>query len=120
MRQDNHRWIPRDIIGANSALDLVNTVSAGGDDPEDCIPDAGGFLDWARMGGLLNIYEKNQAAQIAAAFPDSVERVLAALKELRFALWHLIDSLQHGKPAKPGYVSVLNDWARRLGLSRHV
>jgi len=70
---------------------------------EDWIPDAGSFLDWARMSGLLNISEKNQAAHIALASPDSVERVLAALKELRFALWHLIDSLQHGKPAKPGY-----------------
>jgi predicted RNA-binding Zn ribbon-like protein len=120
MRQVNHRWIPRDIIGGDSALDLVNTVSGWEDDAEDWIPDAGSFLDWARMSGLLNIYEKNQAAHMAAASPDSVERVRAALKELRFALWHLIDSLQHGKPAKPGYVSVLNDWTRRLGLSRHV
>src|SRR5690242_13176300 len=83
MRQVNHSWIARDIIGGNSALDLVNTVSGWGDDPEDWIPDVGSFLEWTHVSGLLNVHEKSKAVHQVAASPASAERVLASLKELR-------------------------------------
>jgi predicted RNA-binding Zn ribbon-like protein len=120
MRQVNHNWIPRDIIGGNSALDLVNTVSGWGDDPEDWIPDVGSFLEWTHVSGLLNVHEKSKAVHQVAASPASAERVLASLKELRFALWHLIDSLGHRKRAGLDHLSVLNSWASYLALSQHV
>jgi|SRR5215831_6102760 len=115
-----HRWISRDIIGGNSALDLVNTVSGWGDDPEDWIPDVGSFLAWAARSKLLNTHESSEAARQATASPAAADRVLASLKELRFSLWHLVDALEHGKPPKPAHLSVLNDWARRLALSQHL
>jgi predicted RNA-binding Zn ribbon-like protein len=120
MKLIRHRWIPRDIIGGNSALDLVNTVSGWEDDPEDWIPDTGSLLDWAQISGLVNPHEKSEAARRAAASPAAAERVLASLKELRFALWHLIDSLEHGKPAKPDHLSVINDWTFHLALSQQL
>ena len=120
MRLVNHRWIPRDIIGGNRALDLVNTVSGWEDDPEDWIPDPGGFFDWARISGLLTANEKTQAAHSATASPASAERALASLKELRFALWHLIGSLQRHKPAEPSFLSVFNAWTYQLARSQRV
>jgi len=115
-----HRWVARDIIGGNSALDLVNTVSGWQDDPEDWIPDTSTFLDWARISGLMNAREKTDATRRAAASPSSAERGLASLKELRFALWHLIHSLVQRKPAKPEYLSVINSWTCHLTLSQQL
>lgn len=120
MRLVNHRWIPRDIVGSNSALDLVNTVSGWSRDPEDWVPDITSFLIWAQMCHLLDAREKDEAARRAEASPAAAERVLASLKELRFALWALTDSLEHRKPAKLGDLSVINEWARRLALSEQV
>lgn len=120
MRSVHHHWIPRDIVGGNSALDLVNTVSGWNHDPEDWVPDIASLLVWARMGGVLTEGEQNEAARRAKYSPLAAERVLASVKELRFALWDLIDSLQHGKPAEPSGLSVINEWIRRLALSEQV
>ncbi len=119
MKPVNHHWIARDIIGGNSALDLVNTVSGWGCDPEDWVPDVASFLVWARMSGVLDKRETEQAARLVESSP-AAERVLASVKGLRFALWSLISSLQHRKPAKPGDLSVINDWMRRLALAEQV
>jgi predicted RNA-binding Zn ribbon-like protein len=120
MRLVNHRWIPRDIVGGNSALDLVNTVSGWNHDPEDWVPDIISLLVWAHMCHLLDTREKNAAARRAEASPAASERVLASLKELRFVLWALTDSLEHRKPTKPDDLSVINEWARRLAFSEQV
>jgi len=116
----NHHWKPRDIVGGNSALDLVNTVSGWGLAPEDWIPDITSLLAWAQMSTVLNRSEKDEAACLAKSFPVASERVLASLKELRFALWVLTDSLEAGKPHNPAYLSVVNEWARQLALSQQV
>jgi len=120
MKPVNHNWIAGDIVGGNSALDLVNTVSGWGYEPEDWIPDMGSFLVWARLSGVLDAEEKKQAARLAEDPPAAAERVLASLKELRFALWSLMTSLQQRKPAKPGDLSVINEWIRRLALAEQV
>jgi predicted RNA-binding Zn ribbon-like protein len=119
LRPVHHRWIPRDIIGRNSALDLVNTVSGWNHDPEDWIPDVPSFLVWTEISGVLGTREKNEAARLAAVSHPAAERVLASAKELRFALWSLISSLQHRKTAKPRDLSVIDEWMHRLALSRH-
>jgi predicted RNA-binding Zn ribbon-like protein len=120
MRLVNHRWIPRDIVGGNSALDLVNTVSGWNHDPEDWVPDITSFLVWAQLSGILDKREKHEAARRAEASSTAAERVLASVKELRFALWALSNSLEHRKPTKPGDLSVISEWARRLALSAQV
>src|ERR1700674_3597514 len=114
MKAVTHRWIPDDIVGGSSALDLVNTVSGWNHDPEDWVPDIASFLVWARTCDLLDTREKNEAARRAESSLVAADRVLASVKELRFALWGLIDSLEHRKPAKPGDLSVINEWSRRL------
>ncbi len=119
MKPVNHHWIARDIIGGNSALDLVNTVSGWGYDPEDWVPDVASFLVWARMSGVLDKRETEQAARLIESSP-AAERALASVKELRFALWSLVTSLQQRKPAKPSDLSVINEWMRRLALSEQV
>jgi len=116
----HHRWISRDIIGGNIALDLVNTVSGWGGDPEDWIPDVDSFLAWAATSKLLNTNERGEAARQATASPAAADRVLASLKELRFCLWHLVDAIEHGKLPKPAHLSPVNDWACRLALSQHL
>lgn len=120
MRAVSHHWIARDIVGGNSALDLVNTVSGWNHDPEDWVPDIASFLTWARACGVLDTREKNEAARQAESCPVAAERVLASVKELRLALWGLIDALEHRKPAETGDLSVINEWMRRLVLSEHV
>jgi predicted RNA-binding Zn ribbon-like protein len=120
MKMVNHRWVPGDIVGGSSALDLVNTVSGWNHDPEDWVPDIASFLVWARTCGVLATWEKNEAARRAEVSPVAADRILASVKELRFALWSLIDSLEHRKPAKPGDLSVINEWRRRLVFSQHV
>ena len=120
MRAVNHRWIPGDIVGGNSGLDLVNTVSGWNHDPEDWIPDLASFLAWARTCGLLDAREKNEAARRAERSPVAARRVLASVKELRLALWGLISSLQHRKPAPPGDLSVISKWMRRLANSEQL
>src|ERR1700680_3952787 len=120
MKLVNHRWIARDIVGGNLALDLVNTVSRWNSDPEDWVPDIASFLAWARTCGVLDEEQQKAAARHAKDSPAAAERVLASVKELRFALRGLIDSLEHRKPAKPGDLSVINEWKRRLALSEQV
>jgi len=116
----NHRWIPRDIVGGNLALDLVNTVSGWNSGPEDWVPDIASFLVWARTCGVLDEAEENAAARRAKDSPAAAERVLASVRELRFALRGLIDSLEHRKPADPGDLSVVDEWRRRLALSQQI
>jgi len=120
MKLVHHRWISRDIIGGNAALDLVNTVSGSGDDPEDWIPDVDSFLEWAATSKLLNTNESSEAARQATAFPAAADRVVASLKELRFCLWHLVDAIERGKLPKPAHLSLVNDWACRLALSQNI
>src|SRR4029077_11450773 len=96
------------------------TVSGWNHDPEDWVPDIDSFLVWAQLCGLLDKREKHQAARRAEASPAAAERVLSSVKELRFALWALTDSLERRKPPKPGDLSVINEWARRLALSEQV
>jgi predicted RNA-binding Zn ribbon-like protein len=115
-----HNWIAGDIVGGSSALDLVNTVSGWGYEPEDWVPDIESFLAWARLSGLLDEGEKKQVARLIEGSPAAAECVLASVKELRFTLWSLLSCLQHRKPAKPDDLSVINKWARRLGLSERV
>jgi predicted RNA-binding Zn ribbon-like protein len=116
----NHSWIPRDIVGGNLALELVNTVSGWNSDPEDWVPDIASFLVWARTCGVLDEGEQNAAARRAKDSPAAAERVLASVKELRFALWRLVDSLERRKPPEPGDLSVLDEWRRRLAISEQI
>ncbi|SRR5713226_3774528 len=120
MKPINHRWIAQDIVGGNAALDLVNTVSGWGYDPEDWVPDIASFLVWAQLSGVLDGTEKNKAVRLAESSAAAGERVLASVKELRFALWSLVSSLQQRKPAKPSDLSVINEWMRRLALSEQI
>ena len=120
MKLIKHQWLASDIVGGNSALDLVNTVSGWGYDAEDWVPDMESFLVWARMCGLLDEGEKKQAARLAESSAAAAGRVLASVKELRFVLWSLITSLQNRKTAKPGDLSVINQWMRRLALAEQV
>lgn len=120
MKPVKHQWKAGDIVGGNPALDLVNTVSGWGYDPEDWVPDLESFLVWARMSGVLDKRETKQAARRAESSPAAAERALASVKELRFALWSLVTSLQQRKPAKLSDLSVINDWMRRLALSEQV
>jgi predicted RNA-binding Zn ribbon-like protein len=120
LRAVNHRWIPGDIIGGNCALDLVNTVSGWNHDPEDWVPDSAAFLAWARTCGVLDTREKHQAARLVERSPAAAERALASVKELRLALWRLMDCLERRKHARSGDLSVINEWMRRLALSEQV
>lgn len=120
MRAANHFWIARDIIGGNPALDLVNTVSGWNDTPEDWVPNIDTFLRWARISSVLSAEETDQAEFLAKDSPVVVERVLAAAKELRFALWRLIDSLERHKDPDGRDLSVISEWARRLSLSQEI
>jgi predicted RNA-binding Zn ribbon-like protein len=120
MRAVNHRWIPGDIFGGSAALDLVNTVSNYYHDPEDWIPDIASFLAWGRTCGVLDEGEQNAAARHASNSPPAAERVLASVKELRFALRGLIDALEQRRPARPSDLSVIDDWRRRLAISEQV
>lgn len=120
MKSVHHHWVPRDIVGGNLALDLVNTVSGRNNNPEEWIPDTASFLIWARTCGVLNNRERNEAARHARLFPAAAERVLASVKELRFALWSLIDALEHRKSAGRGSLKVIDEWRRRLALSEQM
>jgi predicted RNA-binding Zn ribbon-like protein len=120
MRVVNHCWIPGDIVGGSAALDLVNTVSGWNHDPEDWVPDITNFLVWARTCGVLDKEEQNAAARHAKNSPPSAERVLASVKELRFALRGLIGALEHREPAQPSDLSVIDDWRRRLAVSEQI
>jgi predicted RNA-binding Zn ribbon-like protein len=116
----NHLWMPGDIIGGSAALDLINTVSGWNHDPEDWVPDIASFLFWARTSGVLNEGEQNAAARHARNSHPAAERVLASVKELRFALQGLVDALEHRRPAQPGDLLVIDEWRRRLAISEQV
>jgi predicted RNA-binding Zn ribbon-like protein len=120
MRLVKHHWVAGDIVGGNSALDLVNTVSGWGYEPEDWVPDVASFLVWAQLSGVLDKRETKQAVRLTESSPAAAGRVLASVKVLRSALWSLVTSLQQQMPAKPGELSVINDWMRRLALSEQV
>jgi predicted RNA-binding Zn ribbon-like protein len=120
MRAVNHLWMPGDIVGGSAALDLMNTVSGWNHDPEDWVSDIASFLAWARTCGVLDQGEHNAAARHAKNSQPAAERVLASVKELRFALRGLIDALEHRRPAQPSDLSVIDEWRRRLAVSEQV
>jgi len=120
MKLISHHWIPRDIIGGNLALDLVNTVSGWTNGPEDWVPDIASFLVWARTCRVLDTREHHEAARRAKDSPVGAERVLASVKELRFAFWALLESLEHRKSVAPGDLTVIDEWRRRLAFSEQV
>jgi predicted RNA-binding Zn ribbon-like protein len=120
MKLVDHRWIPRDIVGGNLALDLVNTVSGWNVDPEDWLPDIAGFLVWARTCRLLDAREQDEAARHAKEFPAAAERVLACVRELRSAIRGLVGALEHHKLVEPCHLSVIDEWRRRLAASEEV
>ena len=115
MKLVNHHWKPRDIVGGNLALNLVNTLSGWNNDPEDWVPDITSFLVWAGTCGVLDTREQNEAARHATDSPVAAERVLASVKELRFALWSLIGARRHQTQQdrlcnQPGYLSAGASW----------
>jgi predicted RNA-binding Zn ribbon-like protein len=121
MKLINHRWIARDIVAGNFALNLVNTVSGWNDDPpEDWIPDIASYIAWARTSGIFSTEEEKEAARLAKSSAVTAARVLAALKELRFALWRLVDCLENRRPTDPTDLWVLNEWRANLALSEQV
>ena len=120
MKSIHHLWLPQDIVGGNHALDLINTVSGwGAKQMQDWIPDASTFLAWSQMAGVLSKRENVAACKIAYS-PILADRVLASLKELRFALWQLITALERGQRAPLDTISVLNRWRCNLAFSQEI
>lgn len=120
MKPVHRHWTAGDIVGGNSALDLVNTVSGWSADPEDWVPDIASFLVWARTCSLVDPGGQSAAVRRAKESPAAAERVLASVKELRFALWRIVSSLQRGKAADTSDLAVIDEWRRRLALSEEV
>jgi predicted RNA-binding Zn ribbon-like protein len=120
MRTLHHRWRPEDIVGGNAALDLINTVSGWGRDPEDWVPEVSDLLIWARVSGVLGPGEERQAVRLARSSPPAAERALASVRKLRAALRRLVETLEGRRRAGRKDLAVMRVWARRLALARRL
>src|SRR5215813_7883200 len=85
-----HDFQPRDLVGGDLVLNLVNTVTARNAEPIDWLDGYARLLDWAELCGTCPADDLAALRREAAAHPRAASRALARVKELREALWELL------------------------------
>src|SRR5687767_12554857 len=93
-----HRFSSGDIVGGDSALDFVNTVTGRDETPRDWLDSYERLLEWAALVRLLPERNLRALARRARGEPAAAARALGQAKVLREALFAVLGDLISGNP----------------------
>lgn len=111
-----HTFQPRDLVGGDLVLDLVNTVTTRNAEPVDWLDGYARLLDWAELTGAFPAADLAQILNETAANPRAAEYALTHVKALRETLWELLTATVFGQTPPPGALASLQtQWRRAVG-----
>src|ERR1700757_1463164 len=93
---ESHRFVPRDFIGGDAALDFINTVTGRDQSPRDWLDSYTRLLDWAALVHLLPERILRALARKAQSEPTAAATALAHAKKLRETLFALVTEIVSG------------------------
>ena len=115
---ESHRFVPRDFIGGDAALDFINTVTGRDQSPRDWLDSYTALLEWAALVCLLPENILRVLARKAKSEPTSAAAALARAKVLRETLFALITGIVSGSaPSKAALVLLREHWI--AGINAH-
>jgi predicted RNA-binding Zn ribbon-like protein len=113
-----HTFQPRDLVGGDLVLNLVNTVTARNAEPIDWLDGYARLLDWADLCGAWPADDLAILRREAGAHPRLASRALARVKELREALWELLTAAVGGESPPPETLALVQDcWQTATGCT---
>lgn len=113
-----HRFVVRDFIGGDAALDFVNTVTGRDQAPRDWLDSYARLLEWAALARLLPEKTLRTLARKARNEPAAAAAALARAKELREAMFALLTVLASGNAPPKSTLALLREhWV--AGIDAH-
>ena len=86
-----------DFCGGQLAIDFTNTVGSRGDDPSEHFSTFGDVVAWAEARGIIRRQEAAALRREATAAPERARRAVHEARELREALYRVLDATVDGK-----------------------
>jgi len=117
MKFSAHDWTETDMIGGNSAIDFVNTVSKWSGEPVDRLGGPEAFGDWAALAGLLYDDDLDRLEKETSADPKGAAQFYAEMTTLRASLYRIFFAIAHSQQADQNDLECLNDW--KVRAARH-
>ena len=115
---ESHRFVPRDFIGGDAALDFINTVTGRDQSPRDWLDSYTALLEWAALVCLLPENILRVLARKAKSEPTSAAAALARAKVLRETLFALITGIVSGSAPPKAMLALLREhWI--AGINAH-
>src|SRR5215475_6403452 len=88
-----HTFQPRDLVGGDVVLNLVNTVTARNAEPVDWLDGYARLLDWAELAGAFPAADLAHLRSETVAHPRTAARALTRVQELRETIWELLTAI---------------------------
>ena len=115
---ESHRFVPRDFIGGDAALDFINTVTGRDQSPRDWLDSYTALLEWAALVRLLPENILRVLARKAKSEPTSAAAALARAKVFRETLFALITGIVSGSAPPKKMLALLREhWVG--GIAAH-
>jgi len=107
---ESHRFVPRDFIGGDAAVDFINTVTGRDQSPRDWLDSYAALLEWAALVCLLPENILRVLARKAKSEPTSAAAALARAKVLREMLFALITGIVSGSAPPKAMLALLREY----------
>jgi predicted RNA-binding Zn ribbon-like protein len=115
---ESHRFVTRDIIGGDPALDFINTVTGRDQSPRDWLDSYTRLLEWAALVRLLPKNILRALAKRAKSEPKTAAAALARAKMFRETLFGLITGIVSGSAPPKAMLALLREhWI--AGINAH-
>ena len=115
---ESHRFVSRDFIGGDAALDFINTVTGRDQSPRDWLDSYPRLLEWAALVRLLPKNILRALARKAKSEPALSAAALARAKVFREALFALITGIVSGSTPSKAMLALLRErWI--AGINAH-
>ena len=115
---ESHRFATRDIIGGDSALDFINTVTGRDQLPRDWLDSYTRLLEWAALVRLLPENILRALTRRAKTEPKAAAAALTRAKVFRETLFALLKGIVSGSaPPKAMLVLLREQWI--AGIDAH-
>jgi predicted RNA-binding Zn ribbon-like protein len=108
---ESHEFAAGDLIGGDSALDFINTVTGRDRQPRDWLDSYARLLEWATLVRLLPEKNLRALAKKLRDEPAAAARALSRAKELREELFALVSAVASGNaPPKSALAALREHW----------
>jgi predicted RNA-binding Zn ribbon-like protein len=106
-----HRFVPRDAVGGEPALDFVNTVTGRNGRPRDWLDGYASLIQWSALVRLLPEPSLRMVRAQARRHPSAAAAALVRAKVLRECLFDVLRDLASGKsPARATLQTIESGW----------